>query len=91
MHFSISTMAAVVVPWPPWCDPACAEANNNQPRPSAVSTDTMVRGVRPATFGSKLIEVDSISGTKKNIWYKSYVGIIQSGTSFLHEQFIPHL
>ncbi len=33
-HFS--TMVAAVVPWPLWCHPACAEAYNNQPRPSAI-------------------------------------------------------
>jgi hypothetical protein len=36
MHFP--TMAAVFVPWSPWCHPACADANayNNQPRPLAI-------------------------------------------------------
>ena len=34
MHFS--TMAAAVVPWPPWWHPACTEAYNNQPRLLAI-------------------------------------------------------
>ena len=33
-HFS--TMVAAVVPWPPWCHPACANAYNNQSRPSTI-------------------------------------------------------
>ena len=33
-HFS--TIAAAIVPWLPWCHPACAKPYTNQPRPSAV-------------------------------------------------------
>jgi hypothetical protein len=33
MH--ISTLTAAIIPWTPWCHPACAKVYNNQLRPSA--------------------------------------------------------
>ena len=42
MHFS--TMAATVVPWPPWCQPACAEhtTTNQDHRPLFPSVEYML-------------------------------------------------
>ncbi len=94
-HFS--TMAAAVVPWPPWCHPACAEhtTTNQDHRPSFPPVeDTLDRDGMPLVwhrrmpwFGvsnaSFVCELLEVVVSRQFIWYKNYIGICSGVWLFL--------